>query len=312
LRWPSRARGRPRSGQARTRRPSLSPTRRRSCAASRVSVRTSSTAARWRSPADDYPDERLVVCRNPLVAVERARKRNELLAATERPLAEIETRVEQGTLDGSAEIGLALGEVWNRWRMRKHFQVEITDTRFAFQRKQEQITAEAALDGIYVLRTNVRQDALPAPDVVRAYKQLKEVERAFRTLKGPLELRPIHHRLEDRVRAHVFLCMLASYLAWHLRQAWKPLLFDDEHPPPQADPVAKATRSAQAEQKARSKRTPTGDRCHSLTTLIDELATRTRNTIRLQDSKTSFDQLTQPTHTQARALTLIESYTLTL
>jgi hypothetical protein len=261
--------------------------------------------------SDDYPGERLVVCRNPLVAQERSRKRDDLLAATERTLAEIQSRVEQGTLSGEAAIGLAVGEVWNRWRVRKHFQVEISDTRFAFQRKQEQIAAEAALDGIYVLRTNVPEAELAAPDVVRAYKQLKEVERAFRTLKGPLELRPIHHRLEDRVKAHVFLCLLAYYLAWHLRQAWKPLLFDDEQPPIQADPVAKARRSAHAEQKARSKHTPTGERCHSLPTLLDELATRTRNTIRLHESGASFDQLTQPTETQARALALIESYTLT-
>jgi len=146
--------------------------------------------------------------------------------------------------------------------------------------------------------------------VVRAYKQLKEVERAFRTLKGPLELRPIHHRLDDRVRAHVFLCMLAYYLTWHLRQAWKPLLFDDEHRQEQPDPVAKARRSPQAEQKARSKRTTTGERCHSLTTLLAELATRTRNMIRLHASGASFEQLTRPTPTQARALTLINDYKL--
>jgi transposase len=261
--------------------------------------------------ADDYPGERLVVCRNPLVAQERARKRDDLLQATERALTEIAKRVEQGTLTGAAATGLAVGEIWNRWRMRKHFQVEITDTSLTFQRKSEQIAAEAALDGIYVLRTSVAKTALPAPDVVRAYKQLKEVERAFRTLKGPLELRPIHHRLEDRVKAHVFLCMLAYYLAWHLRQAWKPLLFDDEQPPIQPDPVARARRSAQAEQKARSKRTTSGERCHSLPTLLDELATRTRNTIRLTDSGASFDQLTRPTPNQARALALIDSYTLT-
>jgi hypothetical protein len=258
--------------------------------------------------SDDYPGERLVVCRNPLVAAERARKRDDLLAATERALAEIQTRVKQGTLEGEAAIGLAVGEVWNRWRMRKHFQVEITDSGFAFARKQEQIAAEAALDGIYVLRTSVAEDELAAPDVVRAYKQLKEVERAFRTLKGPLELRPIHHRLEDRVKAHVFLCMLSYYLAWHLRQAWKPLLFDDEHPPAQADPVAKARRSLEAERKARSKRTASGERCHSLPTLLDELATRTSNTIRLH-ADASFDQLTEPTETQVRALALINDYT---
>ena len=144
---------------------------------------------------------------------------------------------------------------------------------------------------------------------MRAYKQLKEVERAFRTLKGPLELRPIHHRLEDRVRAHVFLCMLAYYLTWHLRRAWKPLLFDDEQPPRQPDPVAKARRSDQAERKARTKRTQAGAPCHSLQTLLSELATRTRNTIRLQASAATFDQLTTPTETQTRALALINDYT---
>ncbi len=261
--------------------------------------------------ADEYPGERLVVCRNPLVASERARKREDLLAATERALTEIAGRVEHGTLHGQAEIGLAVGEVWNRWRMRKHFRVEITDTSLAFARKTEQIAAEAALDGIYVLRTSVTASELAAADVVRAYKQLKEVERAFRTLKGPLELRPIHHRLEERVRAHVFLCLLSYYLAWHLRQAWKPLLFDDEQPPTQPHPVAKARRSPEADRKARSKRTASGERCHSLPTLLDELATRTRNTIRLHESGAAFDQLTQPTPVQARALALIEAYTLT-
>jgi Transposase DDE domain len=260
----------------------------------------------------DYPGERLVVCRNPLVAQERSRKRDDLLAATERALADVQQRVEQGSLHGQAEIGLAVGEVWNRWKMRKHFQVEITDSALRFERTSEQIAAEAALDGIYVLRASVPARKLAAPDVVRAYKQLKEVERAFRTLKGPLELRPIHHRLEDRVRAHVFLCLLSYYLAWHLRCAWKPLLFDDEHPPTQPDPVSKARRSPQAEQKARSKRTTIGERCHSLPTLLGELATRTRNTIHLQHSSATLDQVTEPTHTQARALALIKDYELSL
>jgi transposase len=258
-----------------------------------------------------YPGERLVVCRNPLVAEERSRKREDLLQSTERALAEIAARVEQGNLHGMAQIGLAVGAVWNRWRVRKHFEVEITDTSLAISRKREQIEAEAALDGIYVLRSTVSDAELSAPEIVRAYKQLKEVERAFRTLKGPLELRPIHHRLEDRVKAHVFLCMLAYYLAWHLRQALKPLLFDDEQPPERPDPVAKAARSQAAERKARTKRTITGDTCHSLTTLLAELATRTRNTIRPHGSDATFDQFTQPTPTQARALELIENYQLT-
>jgi len=260
--------------------------------------------------SDDYPDERLVVCRNPLVAAERARKREDLLAATERALAEVVERVEQGTLRGSAEIGLAAGAVWNRWRVRKHFEVEITDTSLAFSRKREQIEAEAALDGIYVLRTSVPENELEAPEVVRAYKQLKEVERAFRTLKGPLELRPIHHRLEERVRAHVFLCMLAYYLAWHLREAWAELIFKDECPQPAADPVAKASRSAAAKRKAQTKRTTVGEPCHSLATLLTELSTRSRNTIRLTGTGASFEQLTEPTPTQARALELLDSYPL--
>jgi Transposase DDE domain len=260
--------------------------------------------------ADDYPHERLIVCRNPLVAADRARKREDLLQATERALAETQGRVEQGTLTGQAQIGLAVGAVWNRWRVRKHFEVEITDTRLRVHRKQEQIEAEAALDGVYVLRTSVPGTELEAPDIVRAYKQLKQVERAFRQLKGPLELRPIHHRLEQRVRAHVFLCMLAYYLTWHLHQAWAELIFKDQHPPTQTDPVAKASRSAAAERKAQTKRTAAGEPCHSLATLLTELSTRSRNTIRLPGTGASFDQLTEPTPTQARALELINDYPL--
>jgi transposase len=260
--------------------------------------------------SDDYPGERLVVCRNPLVAEERARKREDLLQATERALAEIAKRVEQGTLQGEAAIALAAGAVWNRWRVKKHFELEITDTNFCFSRKTEQIAEEAALDGIYVLRTSASAEALASTDVVRAYKQLKEVERGFRSLKGPLELRPIHHRLEDRVKAHVFLCMLAYYLTFNLRRVLKPLLFDDEEPLTHPDPVAKARRSEKAERKARTKRTASGDPCHSLHTLLDELATRCRNTIRLPATGASFDQLTEPTPIQAHALELIEAHKL--
>jgi transposase len=258
--------------------------------------------------ADDYPGERLIVCRNPLVAAERQHKRESLLQATERALTEIKTRVDSGTLAGAAQIGLAAGAVWNRWKVKKHFHVKITDTSFTFERKHEQIASEAALDGIYVLRTSVSAEALPSADVVRSYKQLKEVERAFGTLKGPLELRPIHHRLEDRVRAHVFLCMLAYYLAWHLRQALKPLLFDDEHPAPSSDPVAKASRSPAAIRKTTTKRTTEGHPCHSFKTLLTELATQSRNTVRLASTNTTFDQLTKPTPSQSRAQQLIADY----
>jgi hypothetical protein len=258
------------------------------------------------SDPDNYPDERLVVCRNTLVAAERCRKRQALLEATERELEEISRRVEQGTLAGKAEIGLAAGAVWNRYRVKKHFELEITDTSFTFRRKTEQIDAEAALDGIYVLRTSVPEADLDAAEVVRSYKQLKEVERAFRSLKDVLELRPIHHRLEDRVRAHIFLCTLAYYLEWHLRQAWAELIFKDESPPQRPDPVAKASRSPAAEQKARTKRTSHGHPCHSLPSLLDELALQTRNTIRLAGTEATFDQLTKPTATQTRARELIE------
>jgi hypothetical protein len=253
---------------------------------------------------DEYPGERLIVCRNPLVAAERARKREDLLQATERELSEIARRVEQGTLSGEAAIGLAAGAVWNRYRVKKHFALQITDTSFSFQRKTEQIAAEAALDGIYVLRTPVCDVHLDSPEVVRSYKQLKEVERAFRSLKGVLDVRPIHHRLEDRVRAHILLCTLAYYLEWHLRQAWAELLFTDERPPVSPDPVAKASRSPAAEHKARTKRTATGEQAHSFRSLIDELALQTRNTIRVAGTEAAFQQPTKPTALQARALEL--------
>ena len=255
--------------------------------------------------SDDYPGERLVVCRNPLVAAERARKRQELLAATERDLREIAERVARGTLTGADRIGLAVGPALKRHRMKKHFQITITDTSFTFARKTEQIATEAALDGFYILRTSVDADTLPTAEVVRAYKGLEEVERAFGTFKGPeLEIRPIHHRLEDRVRAHILLCMLAYYLTWHLKAAWAPLLFKDEHPPIAADPVAKATRSTDAQLKAQTKRTTNGEPCHSYKTLLAELATLTRNTIRLPGATATFDKHTEPTPLQARALAL--------
>src|SRR3954452_2583692 len=254
---------------------------------------------------EDYPGERLVVCRNPLVAAERQRKRSQLLEATERGLAEIRERVERGTLTGADQIGLAVGPALKRYRVKKHFTVTITDTSFTFARKTEQIAAEATLDGFYVLRTCVPADTLPTGEVVRSYKSLEQVERAFGTFKGPeLQIRPIHHRLQDRVRAHVLLCMLAYYLTWHLRQAWAPLLFKDEQPPIAPDPVAKATRSTAAQQKAQTKRTTSGERCHSYRSLIAELATLTRNTIRLPGAQATFDKLAQPTPLQTTALEL--------
>jgi len=257
--------------------------------------------------AEDYPGERLIVCRNPLVAAERTRKRSELLQATERDLRQIADRVQKGTLTGSSEIGLAVGPAVKRYKMRKHFDLQITDQDFTFKRKTEQIDNEAALDGIYILRTGLAKTECSTSEIVRSYKNLEQAERAFKTFKGPeLQIRPIHHRLEDRVRAHVFLCMLAYYLTWHLRQAWAPLTFKDENPPVPADPVAKATRSASAQRKAQTKHTTTGEPAHSYKSLLSELATLTRNTIRLPATNATFHKLAQPTPTQTRALQLAE------
>jgi hypothetical protein len=258
--------------------------------------------------SDEFPDERLVVCRNPLVATERARKREALLAATEAELAPIAARVAAGRLTDAGAIGLAVGQVIKRYRVKKHFALEITDGRFTFARKTDQIAEEAALDGIYILRTSLGAERLSAPDVVRAYKQLKEVERDFRALKGPeLEIRPIHHRLEHRVRAHVFLCTLALYLEWHLRQAWRELTFADEHPPDRPDPVAKASRSPAAKTKAATKKTRAGHPAHTLRGLLTELTLQTRNTVRIGDNDATFTKLTTPTPLQARALELADT-----
>jgi hypothetical protein len=254
---------------------------------------------------EEFPGERLIVCRNPLVGALRARKREELLAATETDLALIKTRVDNGTLQGADQIGLAVGPAVKRYRMRKHFQIEITDTTFTYTRDSAAIAAEAALDGFYILRTSLTETDLAAGDVVRAYKNLEQAERAFGALKGPdLQIRPIHHRLEDRVRANVLICTLAYYLTWHLKAAWKPLLFTDEDRPVSPDPVAKAVRSPAAQQKAQTKRTPTGQPAHSYRTLLAELATQTRNTTRLHGHASTFEKLTQPTELQAEALQL--------
>jgi Transposase DDE domain len=252
---------------------------------------------------DEFPGERLVVCRNPLVGAQRARKREELLAATETDLSLIKARVDRGTLLGAAQIGLAVGPALKRYRMKKHFQIEITDMTFTYARDTAGIAEEAALDGFYILRTSLTD--LPAADVVRAYKNLEQAERAFGSLKGPeLQIRPIHHRLEDRVRAHVLICMLAYYLTWHLKAAWKPLLFTDEDRPVSPDPVAKAVRSTAAQQKVQTKQTTTGQPAHSYRTLLAELATQTQNTTRLTGSASTFEKLTQPTPLQTQALEL--------
>jgi hypothetical protein len=199
----------------------------------------------------DYPGERLIACRNPLLAAERARKRAELLTATEALLAPITAAVADGRLVGADRIGLRVGKVVHKYKVAKHFDLAITDTSVSVARRQAQIAAEAALDGIYVLRTPVPADRLEPAGVVEAYKSLAHLERDFRTIKtDDLDLRPIHHRLDDRVRAHVLICTLAAYLVWHLRRAWAELTYTDQHPPARDNPVAPAARSAHAAAKA--------------------------------------------------------------
>ncbi len=256
-----------------------------------------------------YPGERLVVCRNPLLAEERARKRTELLAATEAKLAPIVARVEAGRLRGADRIGLAVGKVIDRFKVAKHFDLEITDEHLIVTRKVEAIAAEAALDGIYVLRTSVSAERLTDVDVVRAYKRLARVERAFRGLKAvDLQVRPIHHRTSDRVRAHIFLCMLAYYVRWHLERAWAPLLFRDEDRPELDDPVAPAERSEAALEKVHTQRLPDGTPVHSFRTLLAEMATLTRNRVVPSGApdEAAFEIDAIPTPLQARALSLLE------
>jgi hypothetical protein len=253
----------------------------------------------------DYPGERLIACRNPVLAAERARKRGDLLAATEQLLDPIAARVAAGRLTGADEIGVAVGKQINHYKVGKHFDYTITDTSFGYQRKQAQIDAEAALDGIDVIRTPLPTDRLDAAGVVAAYKNLAAVERDFRSLKTvDLELRPIHHHLADRVRAHVLICMLAAYLTWHLRRALAPLTYTDEHPPVRDNPVTPAQRSGHADTKAGRHTDEHGLPLHSFRGLLDHLATLTRNTICLPDGHT-FDKITTPTQTQQQAFDLL-------
>src|SRR5215471_207961 len=255
-----------------------------------------------------FPGERLVVCKNPLLAQERARKREDLLRATEDKLAPIVQQVAEGKLRGAGPIGVRVGKVIDRHKVGKHFQVEITDTSLQASRKLDEIAAEAALDGIYVLRTSVPADRLDAAQVVRSYKRLAKVERAFRCFKSvDLQVRPVHHYSDDRVRAHIFLCMLAYYVRWHLEQAWAPLLFRDEMPPIPDDPVLPARRSDQALHKASTQRQDDGSPTHSWRTLLAALATLTRNRVtpRGAPPEAAFDMLASPTPLQARALSLI-------
>jgi hypothetical protein len=260
--------------------------------------------------SERFPGERLVVCRNPAVAAERARKRAELLAATEAELEKVKSMVDgpRGRLRraDAGTIGQRVGRVVDKFKVAKHFELEIADGHFTYQPKRDQIHAEATLDGLYVIRTTCPPEQLSAPATVRAYKQLKMAERAFRTMKDTIEIRPIHHHLEARVRAHVLLCMLAYYVAFELHARLTPLLFSDQTPLAPADPVAPAQRSPAAKTKAGSHTTPEDLPAHSLTDLLAELGTICRNQLRIGTGEHTFARLTTPTTLQARALDLLD------
>jgi hypothetical protein len=259
----------------------------------------------------DYPGERLIACRNPLLAAERARKREELLAATEQALKQVQAATQRAkrALRGQAAIGLRVGRVLGRYKMAKHFALSIEENRFSYQRRQEEIQAEAALDGIYVIRTTVSAEKISSAQAVHYYKDLSAVERAFRSFKSvDLKVRPIYHYSADRVRAHVLLCMLAYYVEWHMRQALAPLLFDDHQPAvaqaARSSVVAPAQRSPAALAKAHRKQTEDGLPVHSFRTLLADLRTITRNSLQFGDN--SFQITTTPTAFQQRVFDLLK------
>ncbi len=258
----------------------------------------------------DYPGERLVACRNVELGKLRGHKRQALLEATTKELEKVRAMVKRGDLRGAGKIGVRAGRVVNKYKVAKHFELTIDNDRFAFVLREEAIAAEAALDGVYVVRTSLSKKEMSSPDVVRSYKSLSDVERAFRSLKTvDLEIRPIHHRLADRVRAHIFLCMLAYYVEWHMREAWRPLLFADEDLEAKAtrDPVAPAKRSEAAEAKAVTKTLADGTQAHSFRTALADLSTIVRNTCRTPGvpSAPPFAVVTTPTPAQQRAMDLL-------
>ena len=267
--------------------------------------------AEIRSP--DFPGERLMACRNPLLASNRARKREELLEVTEQKLAKVRARVEREgrPLRGEDAIGVAVGKVLGASKVAKHFRYEITEGSFTFERDRGSIETEAALDGIYVIRTNVSSETLGAEEVVRAYKDLSEVEQAFRVMKGfALEVGPIRHRLEERVRAHVFLCMLAYYVRWHMEKRLAPMLFTDHDPEGgearRDSVVAPARRSEPGERKVRRQRTESGEPARSFATLLKDLTTLTKNETRVPGTEVPFDKYAHPTPLQERAFELLD------
>lgn len=260
----------------------------------------------------EYPGERLVACRNPQLARLRALKREDLLAATEKSLHAIKVRVDARKLKGADAIGLRVGKVVNQYKVAKHFELVIDDSSFVFARKHDAIAAEAALDGIYIIRTSVDAKRMNAPECVRSYKALANVERAFRSLKTvDLKVRPIHHRTADRVRAHIFLCTLAYYVEWHMREAWRELMFADTDQAAKAtrDPVAPAQRSKAALHKLAHRTLDDGTPVHSFSTLMADLATIVRNTCRTPSAATqapTFEILTTSNAKQKHALELIQ------
>ncbi len=264
----------------------------------------------------DFPGERLVACRNPELAALRAHKRHALLAATAKELEKVRGMVARGRLRGRDAIGVRVGKVVNKYRVAKHFRLEIHDDRFAFEIDAARVAAEAALDGLYVIRTSLPAERLAAADTVRAYKRLSDVERAFRSLKTiDLKVRPIRHRLEERVRAHIFLCMLAYYVEWHMREAWRPLLFADEDQAAKLtrDPVAPAKRSAAALRKVHTKVLDDGTPVHSFGTLLKHLSQIVRNVCRQHGAgpdAPTFEILTTPNPTQQRAYELLKTMSL--
>ena len=264
----------------------------------------------------DYPNERLMACRNADLGRLRAHKREALLVATEKELEKVRSRIEKGSLAGQDKIGVRVGKVVNKYKVAKLFALTIEESRFEFKRLTEQIAAEAALDGIYIIRTSVPKKHMDSAEAVRSYKALAEVERAFRSMKTiDLHIRPIHHWLETRVRAHIFLCMLAYYVEWHMREAWRELMFADEDlkRKTRRDPVAAARRSEAALDKVATHTLEDGSPVHSFRTLLEELSTIVRNTCQPSASTSAsltFQMTTMPNPTQQRALQLLQSITL--
>ena len=264
---------------------------------------------------EEYPGERLIACRNPELMKSRAYKRQELLLATQKELEKVRSRVQAGRLHGKDKIGVRVGRVVNKYKVAKHFELTIEDNSFDFNILQELVTSEAALDGVYVIRTNLPKEQMSAEDTVRSYKSLSDVERAFRSLKTvDLHVRPIFHHLEERVRAHIFLCMLAYYVEWHMREAWREVMFADEDLQAKRvrDPVAPAKRSEKALEKIAERTLPDGSPVHSFRTLLHDLATIARNTCVSRTGKTAsptFELITKSTAAQHRALQALRKIT---